>query len=102
MDPEKYTERARGVIQSAQSLAMRSDHQQFTPLHILKALLDDRGVELPAGRHHAGYDVRGPLHDRQAQILPARQLLAPVVGVTGDLEDVVGADRLDERLLHLV
>ena len=41
MNLEKYTERARGFIQSAQSLALREGHQQFTPEHILKVLLDD-------------------------------------------------------------
>src|ERR1700716_3305433 len=41
MNIEKYTERARGFIQSAQSLAMREGHQQFSPLHLLKVLLDD-------------------------------------------------------------
>ena len=41
MNIEKYTERARGFIQSAQSLAMRDGHQQFSSLHMLKVLLDD-------------------------------------------------------------
>jgi len=41
MEIEKYTERARGFIQSAQGLALRSGHQRFTPEHILKVLLDD-------------------------------------------------------------
>jgi ATP-dependent Clp protease ATP-binding subunit ClpB len=41
MNIEKYTERARGFIQSAQSLAMREGHQQFSTLHLLKVLLDD-------------------------------------------------------------
>ncbi|MFY9628882.1 MAG: Clp protease N-terminal domain-containing protein, partial [Methylocystis sp.] len=41
MNIEKYTERSRGFIQSAQSLATREGHQQFTPEHILKVLLDD-------------------------------------------------------------
>lgn len=41
MNFEKYTERARGFVQSAQSLATREGHQQFTPEHILKVLLDD-------------------------------------------------------------
>ena len=41
MNLEKYTERARGFVQSAQSLAVREGHQQFTPEHILKVLLDD-------------------------------------------------------------
>jgi ATP-dependent Clp protease ATP-binding subunit ClpB len=42
MDFEKYTERSRGFIQAAQSLALREGHQRLTPEHILKILLDDR------------------------------------------------------------
>src|SRR5579864_3911089 len=41
MDIEKFTERARGFIQSAQGLALREGNQQFTPEHLLKILLDD-------------------------------------------------------------
>src|SRR5665213_2882126 len=41
MDIEKFTERSRGFIQSAQSLALREGHQQFTPEHLLKVLIDD-------------------------------------------------------------
>ena len=41
MEFEKYTDRARGFIQSAQSLALREGHQQFAPEHLLKVLLDD-------------------------------------------------------------
>jgi len=41
MDFEKYTERARGFVQSAQSLALREGHQQFATEHLLKVLLDD-------------------------------------------------------------
>ena len=41
MNLDKYTERARGFVQSAQSLALREGHQQFTPEHLLKVLLDD-------------------------------------------------------------
>jgi len=41
MDFEKYTDRAKGFVQSAQSLALREGHQQFGPDHLLKVLLDD-------------------------------------------------------------
>jgi ATP-dependent Clp protease ATP-binding subunit ClpB len=41
MDIEKFTERARGFIQSAQGLALRSNNQVFKPEHLLKVLLDD-------------------------------------------------------------
>lgn len=42
MEFEKFTDRARGFIQSAQTLALRTNHQQLTPLHVLKALLEDK------------------------------------------------------------
>ena len=41
MNFDKYTDRSRGFIQSAQSLALREGHQQFAPEHLLKVLLDD-------------------------------------------------------------
>jgi ATP-dependent Clp protease ATP-binding subunit ClpB len=41
MDFEKFTERARGFIQAAQTIAMREYNQQITPEHLLKAFLDD-------------------------------------------------------------
>ena len=41
MDIEKLTERARGFLQAAQTIAIREFHQQITPQHLLKALLDD-------------------------------------------------------------
>ncbi|MGL4495504.1 MAG: Clp protease N-terminal domain-containing protein, partial [Beijerinckiaceae bacterium] len=41
MNIEKYTERARGFLQAAQTIALREGHQQFTAEHVLKALLDD-------------------------------------------------------------
>jgi len=41
MDMEKYTERVRGFIQSAQTWALGQSHQQFSPEHILKVLIDD-------------------------------------------------------------
>ena len=41
MDIEKFTDRARGFIQAAQTIAIRDYHQRITPEHLLKALLDD-------------------------------------------------------------
>lgn len=42
MNLEQYTERARAVLQSAQTFAVTANHQQLTPEHVLKALLEDR------------------------------------------------------------
>ncbi len=45
MNPEKYTDRAKSLLQEAQTLALRRGHQRFTPEHILYALLeDDQGL----------------------------------------------------------
>src|ERR1700755_2267277 len=41
MNQEKYTDRMRGFLQSAQILALREGHQRFLPDHLLKVLLDD-------------------------------------------------------------
>ncbi|MBB4195812.1 ATP-dependent Clp protease ATP-binding subunit ClpB [Rhizobium aethiopicum] len=41
MNIEKYSERVRGFIQSAQTYALAQGHQQFSPEHVLKVLLDD-------------------------------------------------------------
>ena len=68
MDFEKYTERSRGFIQSAQTLALREGHQKFTPEHVLKVLLDDE-EGLAAGLiKAAGGDSRLALRDTEAAL----------------------------------
>ena len=41
MDLQKFTERARGFLEAAQTIATREDHQRLAPEHLLKALMDD-------------------------------------------------------------
>ncbi|MEQ5787345.1 ATP-dependent chaperone ClpB [Erythrobacter sp. NFXS35] len=41
MNLEKFTDRAKGFLQSSQTVAIRMNHQRITPLHLLKALLED-------------------------------------------------------------
>ena len=41
MNLEKFTERSRGFMQAAQTIAMRESHQRLAPEHLLKALMDD-------------------------------------------------------------
>ena len=66
MNLEKYTDRARGFVQSAQSLALREAHQQFTPDHVLKVLLDDP-EGLAAGLiDRAGGNSRAALREVEA------------------------------------
>ncbi len=42
MNMEKFTDRAKGFLQSAQTVAIRMNHQRITPLHLAKALLEDK------------------------------------------------------------
>jgi ATP-dependent Clp protease ATP-binding subunit ClpB len=41
VDIEQFTERVRGVVQAAGTIAIREIHQRITPQHMLKAMLDD-------------------------------------------------------------
>ena len=41
MNLEKFTDRAKGFLQSAQTIAIRMNHQRISPEHLLKALLED-------------------------------------------------------------
>jgi ATP-dependent Clp protease ATP-binding subunit ClpB len=77
MNIEKYTERSRGFIQSAQSLALREGHQQFTSEHVLKVLLDD-----PEG-------LAAGLIDRSGG--NSRQALAGVEEALGKMPKVSGS-----------
>jgi ATP-dependent Clp protease ATP-binding subunit ClpB len=77
MDLSKFTERSRGFIQAAQTIAIRENHQRLLPEHLLKALLDDpEGMAANLIRKAGGQDsaVREALD----------QALAKIPAVTGD------------------
>jgi ATP-dependent Clp protease ATP-binding subunit ClpB len=76
MNFEKYTDRARGFVQSAQSMALREGHQQFAAEHLLKVLLDD-----PEGLA-AGLIDRSGGNSRQA-LQAVEAALAKVPKVSG-------------------
>ncbi|GGH32534.1 chaperone protein ClpB [Alsobacter metallidurans] len=76
MDFEKYTDRAKGFVQAAQTIAMRDGHPQLAPEHMLKALLDDN-EGLAAGLvTRAGGDAK-------AALLGVDQALAKMPKVSG-------------------
>mgnify|MGYP003316678111 CR=1 FL=1 len=89
MNFENYTERSRGFVQLAQDLAMREDHQQLKPEHLLKLLLEDKeGLAIGLIRD-AGGDPTAALKGAEAalaalpkvegsgagQVYPARELV---------------------------
>ncbi len=59
MNLEKFTERSRGFLQAAQTIAMRESHQRLTPEHLLKALMDDeQGLSSNLIRRAGGEPLR--------------------------------------------
>ena len=60
MDFEKLTDRARGFLQAAQTIAVREHHQRIAPAHLLKALLDDEQGMAAGLIEAAGGDAKRP------------------------------------------
>ncbi|NCU19666.1 ATP-dependent chaperone ClpB, partial [Candidatus Falkowbacteria bacterium] len=59
MNMEKFTERSRGFLQAAQTIAMREGHQRVLPEHLLKALMDDdQGLSANLIRRAGGEPAR--------------------------------------------
>ena len=68
MNYEKFTDRCKGFIQSAQSLATRSGHQRFTPEHLLKVLLEDKEGLAASLIKAAGGDANQALQDVELKL----------------------------------
>lgn len=81
MNIEKYSERVRGFIQSAQTLALSRGHQQFTPEHLLKVLVDDDEGLASSLIERAGGNVR----DVQLGVDAALEAMPKVEGGNGQL-----------------
>jgi ATP-dependent Clp protease ATP-binding subunit ClpB len=58
MDFERLTDKTRRFIQQAQTLALRNNHQQLTPVHILKVMLDDEDKQIPQFLSQAGANLK--------------------------------------------
>lgn len=101
MNFEMYTDRARGFVQAAQTIALREGHQQLTPEHLLKALLDD-SEGLAAGLiRKAGGDPRAALSALDADLAKRPQVSgggAGQPGVTRELARVFDqAEKVAEK-----
>ncbi|WP_421916171.1 ATP-dependent chaperone ClpB [Mesorhizobium sp.] len=81
MNLEKYSERVRGFIQSAQTMALLRNHQQFTPEHILKVLVDDDEGLAASLIERAGGSVR----DVKLGVETALEAMPKVEGGNGQL-----------------
>ncbi len=76
MDFEKLTDRARGFLQAAQTIAVREHHQRIAPAHLLKALLDDEQGMAAGLIEAAGGDAKAARREVDA-------LVAKMPAVTG-------------------
>lgn len=81
MNIEKYSERVRGFIQSAQTMALSRNHQQFTPEHLLKVLVDDEEGMAASMIERAG----GRARDVRLGVDAALEALPKVEGGNGQL-----------------
>ncbi|MCS6932764.1 MAG: ATP-dependent chaperone ClpB [Acetobacteraceae bacterium] len=94
MDIEKFTERARGFIQAAQTIAIREFHQRITPEHLLKALLDDREGAAAGLIRAAGGDparAKAAADAEVAKIPAVKGAGAGQPGITAELVRVLDA-----------
>ena len=75
MDFERLTEKTRSFLQQAQTLALRNNHQQLTPEHMLKVFLDDEDKRLPDLLFKAGANLKNlqKAVDKAIADLPAVQ-----------------------------
>src|SRR4051794_16552943 len=87
MDLEKFTDRAKGFLQAAQTIALRETHQQVTPEHLLKALLDDKEGMAAQLIEAAGGDPLRALNATEAELkkLPQVQGAAAQTFMSPDL-----------------
>jgi ATP-dependent Clp protease ATP-binding subunit ClpB len=76
MNLEKFTDRAKGFLQSAQTVAIRMNHQRISPEHLLKALLEDSEGMCAGLIKAAGGDASVAVRETDA-------LLAKVPAVSG-------------------
>ncbi|WP_300973519.1 ATP-dependent chaperone ClpB [Sphingomonas sp. LHG3406-1] len=93
MDFEKFTDRSRGFVQAAQTIAIREHHQRIAPAHILKALLDDEQGMAAGLIQAAGGDAKAAKREVDA-------LVAKIPAVTGS--GATAAPALDGDTIRLL
>jgi len=92
MDFDKLTEKSKGFLQQAQTLAMRMSHQSLEPEHLLKVMLDDEdglGVKLVQG---AGGDVarlKGDINLAISKFPEVRGSGAGQIRLSGDIAKII-------------
>ena len=91
MDFDKYSERSKGFVQAAQTLALRHGHQRLMPEHLLKVLLDDKDGLAAKLIKAAGGDHKKALAGVEAEIAKQPKVEGPGAAglhLTGELARV--------------
>ena len=94
MDIEKFTERSRGFLQAAQTIAIREFHQRIGPEHLLKALLDDEEGAAAGLIRTAGGDANAAKQAIEAELAKVPRVQGGGAGqpqITPDLVRVLDA-----------
>ncbi|MFC4170208.1 ATP-dependent chaperone ClpB [Teichococcus aestuarii] len=89
MDIEKFTERARGFLQAAQTIAIREYHQRITAEHLLKALLDDEQGAAAGLIRAAGADPKPVLEKVEAELAKLPRVQGGGAGQPQFMPDIV-------------
>ena len=101
MDFDKYTDRSRGFVQAAQSLALRENHQLLKPEHLLKVLLDDPEGLASGLINKAGGRAQDALQDTETSLGKIPKVTGSGAGqlnISPDLARVFsGAEKLAEK-----
>src|SRR5579875_2592066 len=100
MDFEKFTEKARGFVQAAQTIAQKGGNQHLVAEHMLKALLDDKDGFASTLIQNAGGDPKIALMavDREIAKLPKVQGTEGQVYLSPDLQRILeNAQKIAEK-----
>ncbi|PIZ32837.1 MAG: ATP-dependent chaperone ClpB [Alphaproteobacteria bacterium CG_4_10_14_0_8_um_filter_37_21] len=81
MKPEKFTQRSQGMLSAGQAFAANENHQQYTPFHLLKVLLDDKEGQ-------ASSLINSAKGNLQALTLAVQDQLSCLPKVTGSTSQV--------------
>ncbi|WP_310497663.1 Clp protease N-terminal domain-containing protein, partial [Sandarakinorhabdus sp.] len=92
MNIEKFTDRAKGFLQSAQTVAIRMNHQRVAPEHVLKALLEDE-------QGMASGLIKAAGGEAKAALQLTDQALAKIAVVTGSGAQNLAWDNDTVRIL---
>ncbi len=108
MDFERFTDRAKGFVQAAQNLALREGHQQFTPEHLLKVLLqDDEGlaaglIQRAGGRPKEALDAVERALNRRPKVSGGgggQLYLTPELARVFDAAQKIAAEKAGDRFV---